>query len=202
MYSNDGSAPPSLLLVLPAVVFGSLPFAITVSVLSVANSQLSARLKKLATTDDLTGLVSRRSLQESADRLLGAARGTACIALLMIDIDRFKPINDRHGHGVGDQVLRHVASVLRQSLRPDSLIVRYGGDEFCIILPNCREELAAEIYISRLSTELGRVLPGLQLSVGVVQTGPAEFAEPEALIREADRRMYAAKHMLKNLTPG
>ncbi len=194
---SDGSAPPSLLLVLSAVVFGSLPFAITVSVLSVANSQLSARLKKLATTDDLTGLVSRRSLQESADRLLGAAPGTGCIALLMIDIDRFKPINDRHGHGVGDQVLRHVAGVLRQSLRPDSLIVRYGGDEFCALVP-VAGEAAAFVVAERLRATMeaspcrldSQRIP-VTLSIGVTVHGTGKTLAQ--LLDEADRRAYRAK---------
>src|SRR5690606_29634537 len=93
---SDGSASAGAMRAFFATAFGSLPFAITVSVLSIANSQLSARLHRMATTDDLTGLVSRRSLQESADRMLGAPPETGCLALLMLDIDNFKSINDQH----------------------------------------------------------------------------------------------------------
>ena len=88
----------------------------------------------------------------------------------MIDIDRFKPINDRHGHGVGDQVLRHVAGVLRQSLRPDSLIVRYGGDEFCALV--------------------SQRIP-VTLSIGVTVHRPGKTLGQ--LLDEADRRAYRAK---------
>ncbi|RPH62102.1 MAG: GGDEF domain-containing protein [Burkholderiales bacterium] len=193
----DGSAPPGVLRALFAVIFGSLPFAITVSVLSIANSQLSMRLRQMATTDDLTGLVSRRSLQESANRLLGQPAGDGCIALLMIDVDNFKMINDRHGHGVGDQVLRHVAGVLRQSLRPDSLIVRYGGDEFCALVP-VPGEAAAFVVAERLRATMeaspyrlagGRV--AVTLSIGV--TAHRHGKTLRQLLDEADRRAYRAK---------
>lgn len=161
------------------------------------------QLEEMTRTDPLTGLFNVRTLHESLTRAVRAAqRRSEPLAVAYLDVNDFKDINDTQGHQRGDEILQKLGAAIKQVSRLEDSCFRYGGDEFCIILPNCREELAAEIYISRLSTELGRVLPGLQLSVGVVQTGPAEFAEPEALIREADRRMYAAKHMLKNLTPG
>lgn len=194
---SDGSAPPGVLRALFAVVFGSMPFAITVSVLSIANSQLSARLHRMATTDDLTGLVSRRSLQESADRLLGRASQGGCIALLMIDVDNFKTINDRHGHAIGDLVLRHVAGVLRQTLRPDSLIVRYGGDEFCALVPVpseaaafvVAERLRATMEASPYRLESERIPVTLSIGVTVHDHGKTL----RQLLDEADRRAYRAK---------
>jgi diguanylate cyclase (GGDEF)-like protein len=193
----DGSAPPGALRAFFATAFGSLPFAITVSVLSIANSQLSARLHRMATTDDLTGLVSRRSLQESADRMLGAPPESGCLALLMVDIDNFKNINDQHGHGIGDLVLRHVANVLRQSLRPDSLIVRYGGDEFCALVP-VPGEAAAFVVAERLRSTMeaspyrldNQRIP-VTLSIGV--TVHRHGKTLRQLLDEADRRAYRAK---------
>lgn len=193
----DGSAPPGLLRALFAALFGSMPFAITVSVLSIVNSQLSVRLRQMASTDDLTGLVSRRSLHESAGRLLGAPAGDGCVAVLMIDVDNFKAINDRHGHGIGDQVLRHVASVLRQVLRPDSLIVRYGGDEFCALVP-VPGEAAAFVVAERLRAtmeaspyRLDGQRVAVTLSIGV--TAYRHGKTLRQLLEEADRRAYRAK---------
>src|SRR5690606_12512428 len=159
--------------------------------------QLSVRLRRMATTDDLTGLVARRSLQESADRLLGKPAGDGCIALLMIDVDNFKVINDRYGHGIGDHVLRHVAGVLRQSLRPDSLIVRYGGDEFCALVP-VPGEATAFVVAERLRATMeaspyrldGQRIP-VTLSIGV--TVHRHGKTLRQLLDEADRRAYRAK---------
>ena len=193
----DGTSGPGVLRSLFATLFGALPFAITVSVLSIVNSQLSARLGRMASTDDLTGLVSRRSLQESATRLLQRPAGEGCIALLMIDVDRFKPINDRYGHGVGDQVLRHAANVLRQVLRPDSLIVRYGGDEFCALVP-VPGEAAAFVVAERLRATMEsspyrldgqRIAITLSIGVSVHRQGKTL----RQLLDEADRRAYRAK---------
>ncbi|HMN65645.1 MAG: diguanylate cyclase [Burkholderiaceae bacterium] len=194
---TDGSAPPGALRAFFAVVFGSMPFAITVSVLGISNSQLSTRLHQMATTDDLTGLVSRRSLQESANRLLGQAPDSGCIALLMIDVDNFKTINDRHGHTIGDHVLRHVANVLRQSLRPDSLIVRYGGDEFCALVPVpgeaaafvVAERLRATMEASPYRLDSQRIPVTLSIGVSVHRHGKTL----RQLLDEADRRAYRAK---------
>lgn len=197
----DGTSPSGWLRMSFAVVFGSMPFAITVAVLSISNSQLSIRLRQMATTDELTGLVSRRSLHQAGERLL-ARSGGGCIALMMIDLDNFKSVNDRHGHGVGDDVLRHVAAVLRQSLRPDSLIVRYGGDEFCamVAVPG---EAAAFVVAERLRAAmeaapypLGDKRIAITVSVGVTVHGQGSTLRE--LLDEADRRAYRAKSQGRN----
>ena len=193
----DGSAPPGLTRPLFAAVFGSLPFSITVAVLGVVNSQLSTRLRRMASTDDLTGLVSRRLLQDSAQRMLAESPQSGCIALLMIDVDRFKAINDRYGHQLGDQVLRHVAAVLRQWLRPDSLIVRYGGDEFCALVPIpgeaaafvVAERLRAAMEASPYALDGQRIAVTLSIGVSVHRHG----LTLRQLLDEADRRAYRAK---------
>ncbi len=196
----DGTAPPGLIRALFALAFGSLPFALTVAVLSIANGQLSARLRRLATTDDLTGLVSRRSLEEAGPRLLQRSR--ECIALLMIDLDGFKTVNDRHGHGVGDELLRHVAGLLRSALRADSLIVRYGGDEFCALVPvpgesaafGVAERLRATIEASPYRH--GAIAVPITMSVGVsIHRRGRTLRE---LLDEADRRAYRAKSEGRN----
>ncbi|MCD6681381.1 MAG: GGDEF domain-containing protein [Burkholderiaceae bacterium] len=196
----DGSAPPGALRTLFAMMFGSLPFALTVLVLSVANGRLSASLRQLAVTDELTGLVSRRSLHESGPRMLAQAQ--ECIALLMIDLDDFKTVNDRHGHSVGDEMLRHVARLLRSALRPDSLIVRYGGDEFCALVP-VPGEAAAFGVAERLRATIEAVpfshgslpLP-ITMSIGVSIHRPGRTLRE--MLDEADRRAYRAKSQGRN----
>ncbi len=200
----DGTASPGAARLLFSLVFGAFPFAMTVAVLSITNSQLSTRLRQQAATDDLTGLVSRRSLYDSAQSMLARAqRGTAaCIALLMIDLDDFKAINDRYGHVLGDRVLCHVANVLRTSLRPDSLIARYGGDEFCALVP-VQSEAAAFAIAERLRSTMADspctadgVSIAVTLSIGV--TLHRSGANLRQLLEEADRRTYRAKSQGRN----
>ncbi len=196
----DGSAPPGLMRTLFAMSFGSLPFALTVSVLSIANGRLSTSLRQLAATDELTGLVSRRSLHESGPQLL--ERTKECIALLMIDLDDFKAVNDRYGHAVGDEMLRHVATLLRGALRTDSLIVRYGGDEFCALVPvpgegaafGVAERLRATIEASPYRSE-SLALP-ITMSIGVSLHRPGRTLRE--MLDEADRRAYRAKSEGRN----
>jgi diguanylate cyclase (GGDEF)-like protein len=196
----DGSAPPGVMRTLFAMLFGSLPFALTVSVLSIANGRLSASLRELASTDELTGLVSRRSLHEAGARLL--ERTQECIALLMIDLDDFKAVNDRHGHGVGDDMLRHIAALLRRSLRSDSLIVRYGGDEFCALVQvpgegaafGVAERLRATIEASPFRH--GSLALPITMSIGVSLHRPGRTLRE--MLDEADRRAYEAKSQGRN----
>jgi len=193
----DGSSPPGTMRLLFALAFGSIPFALAVVALSVANSRLASELRNLADTDELTGLVTRRWLKNSADRLFEAAQSGQCRALLMIDLDDFKSINDRYGHAVGDAVLRHVASVIRENLRPDSLIVRYGGDEFFALVPvpfepvafTVAERLRASMQASPFR-HADAVIP-ITLSIGV--TLHRAGATLSQLLDEADQRAYRAK---------
>lgn len=196
----DGTSPPGVFRLLFAMAFGSMPFALTVLVLSISNSQLSTRLRTMASTDDLTGLVSRRSLQEAGPRLL--ERSDECVALMMIDLDGFKTINDRHGHGVGDEVLRHVAALVQRSLRPDSLIVRYGGDEFCALVPvpgesaafGVAERLRAAMESSPYRFGEHRIAITMSIGVSIHRKG----ATLRDLLDEADRRAYRAKSEGRN----
>jgi diguanylate cyclase (GGDEF)-like protein len=202
----DGSSPPGTTRLLFSLAFGSIPFAITVVVLSIANSQLSSELRRLAETDELTGLVSRRWLNGSADRLLNDLEDGQLRALLMIDLDDFKTINDRYGHAVGDAVLRHVSDVLRRELRADALIARYGGDEFCALVP-VPGEAAAFVIAERLRAAMeaspfqeGAVPIPITLSIGV--TMHRLGATLAQLLDEADRRAYRAKARGRNRVVG
>ncbi|MDE3113276.1 MAG: sensor domain-containing diguanylate cyclase [Chloroflexota bacterium] len=158
-------------------------------------------LKLLAETDPLTWLFNRRHfdrrLAAEADR---ARRSEHLLALLMVDVDGFKRINDRYGHGIGDQVLRAVAGAIREAVRVYDVPTRYGGDEFGIILPEADTESAARVgrrILEKLATatlppELASAGERVRLSIGV-GTFPRPATEPAALIEIADSAMYDAK---------
>lgn len=153
--------------------------------------------------DPLTGTLNRKGLDEALEREIAVARRRAtplCIALL--DIDNFKQLNDTFGHRTGDEALRHLATVMRESLRPQDLVGRYGGEEFVILLPDTDEQHALSA-IGRLQRELTkrfflaenrRLL--ITFSAGLALLGAAE--DPYRAIDRADKAMYAAKRAGKN----
>lgn len=151
------------------------------------------QLQELSQHDSLTGLFNQRALNDFLRRQLAfAKRQKKAFTLVYVDIDKFKQINDTKGHFAGDEVLRCVAESLRKVCREIDVPCRYGGDEFCLILPD--SVLAeAEAVCQRLIEEFAGVAHGVTLSIGAAQTGPLEFVEPDALLRMADEKMYEAK---------
>lgn len=163
------------------------------------------QLEDMTRTDPLTGLLNVRQLVETLTQILRAAQCRAePVTVVYVDVNDFKTINDRHGHQRGDEVLRAVASAITRVSRGSDHCFRYGGDEFCVLLPNCREHTAREVYLGRLREELSGLREQISVSVGFIETGAPDYLSPEELIREADRRMYAMKRMKQpmELTPG
>ena len=160
------------------------------------------RIEQLAFTDPLTGLPNRRRLEEQVEALLLDARlaGTA-LALLFVDLNGFKTVNDRLGHAAGDEVLVAMAGRLRQRLRRGDLLARLGGDEFLVVLPGLDPATAAD-EAARVAAGLAAAVAGpvvlgehratVGASVGV-STSPADGIEFADLLHAADDRMYAAK---------
>lgn len=160
--------------------------------------QRSHQLEEITRTDPLTGLMNRRYLIDTYNRLLRCAKRRAeAVTLVYMDVDDFKKINDSRGHLHGDSILRMLGEILRSVSRAEDISFRYGGDEFCVLLPGCNEEQAQEVYINRMKEEIGRHLPGLVISVGCVQTGPFQFQDAESLIQQADERMYSQKQTVR-----
>jgi diguanylate cyclase (GGDEF)-like protein len=155
----------------------------------------SQRLAQSAATDPLTGLVNRRGLAEISPGLLQRP-GTH--ALLLFDMDRFKPINDNFGHAAGDQVLQVLAQRLAQHSRERDVVARLGGDEFVLLLGQCPSRPELDGMIERLRTELeapiglGPHTVQVSASVGVA-LAPDDGSELHTLLRAADLAMYAAK---------
>jgi diguanylate cyclase (GGDEF)-like protein len=151
--------------------------------------------------DSLTGLYNRGYFLGQVGPLgdRGALRGLG-LAVFMIDIDHFKRINDTHGHETGDQVLREVAGVLRQSMRGDDLIARFGGEEFVAALPVSAPDQAAErAERIRASLAARRLLVGgrplrVTVSIGVAYTPPGRQRSVPAMLAAADQGLYQAKN--------
>ncbi len=162
--------------------------------------ELFARVERLATIDELTGLLTRRQLNELGERELARARRQRLpISVLLFDLDRFKAINDRHHHATGDDVLRAVATACRAELRVADLFGRYGGDEFCAVLPDLDGEGAGAIA-ERLRAAVAGVavwhdgeLVRTSASIGVAGCREASGETVAALVRIADAGLYTAK---------
>ena len=157
------------------------------------------RLRQLAGTDELTGLCNRRAFFDRARELVALARRyEQPIALLTIDIDRFKQINDELGHAEGDRALQRLATILRRNLRATDVPARFGGDEFVVIMPQTRLE-AALVVAERIRREVaasdGPV--ALSVSIGATAASGAE-ADLDLLLARSDRALYAAKRMGRN----
>jgi diguanylate cyclase (GGDEF)-like protein len=154
------------------------------------NLALLNRVEAMARQDALTGVLNRRALEarleEEHRRCL--MTNEAC-ALLVIDLDWFKDLNDTQGHQAGDEALRAVSGLLRASLRPTDAVARFGGDEFVVVLPGCQRDAA-----SRIAARIGEQArgKGLSLSVGVA-SWPEDCPEPGALLATADANLYTAK---------
>jgi diguanylate cyclase (GGDEF)-like protein/PAS domain S-box-containing protein len=160
--------------------------------------RLERRLRHLADHDDLTGLINRRRFEEELRRHLAEGRRYGVTgALLLLDLDGFKEVNDNHGHSAGDRVLRAVADALRSRLRESDLVARLGGDEFAVLLP--RETPAEAELVCRL---LENAIPAEVSTPGderiEVSAGFAPFVDGvdsvDDVLAAADASMYAAKH--------
>jgi len=154
--------------------------------------------KTQAQTDDLTGLALRNTFMATLERTLpGTVEGGEPVALLCLDLDRFKMINDTLGHGIGDQLLKKVADRLRKASRKDDLVARLGGDEFVILQRGIRSPRDAELLAERLVDLIGRtyVLSGHTVNIGIsvgVALGSGSM-QPRDVLRNADLALYEAK---------
>lgn len=156
-----------------------------------------ARAERLAATDALTGLPNRRQADEMLERLVAAARrGGRPLAVVLVDLDHFKAINDRFGHAAGDVALRETGAAIRELLRTSDHVARFGGEEFLVLLPDTSGTDAVAV-----ADKLRRRIAGLDVdeidgrvsaSLGVAAL-PEDGDNPEELIRAADAALYRAK---------
>lgn len=164
------------------------------------------KLQRYALVDQLTGLQNRRGGMESLTQAWGGSeRSGEPVSMMMIDIDRFKEVNDTHGHAVGDKVLIEVAATIRKSARKEDSVCRMGGEEFLVICRNA--DLQSSLHAAE---RLRQAVAGLQVTVGQAQLGvtisigvasrEAEMTDPGTLVNAADKALYAAKKKGRNRT--
>lgn len=187
-----------------ATLYGVLPMIVATLLLTLVNSRLRHQLRTRAITDELTGTMTRRALRELAPALIEQQQQLQHeVAVLMLDLDRFKSINDTYGHQTGDAVLRVAAGVLQDHMRVDTLLARYGGEEFVAVVPvgglpiarRVAERLRQAVESADWSSQL-RVREGVTVSVGVAIVGPAESFD--AALSRADEALYRAKRDGRN----
>lgn len=166
-------------------------------------------IHRMAVTDGLTQAANKRAMDEFLEREMSRARRyNRNLAVLMMDIDHFKAVNDTHGHLIGDQVLRELVAVIRPRIRREELFARYGGEEFVVILPEADIQSARELAATlraliedHLIVLEGRTLR-ITVSIGVGQFQPDVHRSPQDLLKEADRNLYAAKAAGRNRVHG
>jgi diguanylate cyclase (GGDEF)-like protein len=181
-----------------------------IAALCIDNAVINERLKRDGLTDALTGIANRRWFERRLnEEIVRRERHGQPLSCILVDIDRFKEINDNHGHGVGDRVLQAVAATLARSLRAGDVLVRYGGDEFCLLLPATPATLAA-VIAERMREGVAALRfadPSAQslrvtVSAGLAcLDGPPEPHAPNLgawLVERADGALYQAKQSGRN----
>lgn len=201
------SRPMQLSLRLGVMLVGWGP--LTVASVMAGRNALLRRMRRLAEYDQLSGLLNRRAFREQATaRLQALAAGGRPAAMLMLDIDHFKSVNDRHGHAAGDSVLVAFAQLARPALRDGDLFSRLGGEEFAILLPDCGMDDALQIAERVRSVFAATPTPLPQggtltvtVSIGCAVAAPAT-EDIDALLLHADRALYRAKTAGRNRVDG
>jgi len=196
---RDPNRPDVSLPLLLAVVGIALAALLGALILVWSRNERMQELEREAGQDPLTGLKNRRRFEEDLQMAMARARreGTTG-ALLMLDLDHFKQVNDTHGHPAGDQLIRETADVLRQRGRKSDVLARLGGDEFAVVLPRCspaEARLAAEAIAKAIRDHrpAGDGVEPLTASVGVAMFGDRPRTSIGSVVSAADTAMYAAK---------
>jgi len=165
--------------------------------LALRNAWLLQDVEELAVTDGLTRLANRRALEVSLERELQVAGGEP-VGFVLIDLDRFKTLNDVHGHLVGDEVLRRVGGVLARSCSSEDTVARYGGEEFAIVLPG-RDATSAAVVAERIRDAIERMNGPVSLTASFgVAASPQDGCGAADLVRAADESMYESKRAGRN----
>lgn len=190
--SAAATSPPNRTVVLALIAIAVLSaIGAVFGVFAAVRSRRNRHFAQLAFCDALTGVGNRRRLDR--DLAIEAGNGDSPVAVIMVDVDHFKRINDDQGHDAGDQVLRHVADVLRAEVRTGDVVYRYGGEEFCVLLAKTNATEAGQVAerirfaVSRMALALD---PPLTVSIGVALGKGAHVAQ--TMLR-ADEALFKSK---------
>lgn len=196
---RDPNRPDAGLSLLLAVIGIALAALLGALIMVWSRNERMQELEREAGQDPLTGLKNRRRFEEDLALAMARARreGTTG-AMLMLDLDHFKQVNDTHGHPAGDKVIKEVADVLRHRSRESDILARLGGDEFAVVLPRCspaEAHLVAEAIVAAIREHLPveEGVEPLTVSVGVTMFGDHPRSSIASVVSEADAAMYAAK---------
>lgn len=162
----------------------------------------SQELLAMAAIDPLTGLLNRREMDNRVGRLLSQAqRNKSSVAVIILDVDFFKNINDDHGHAFGDEVLQNLGKILLESHREHDIVARFGGEEFVLVLPDVDEENAIKVAeVIRVDIEKTEI-KGIHITVSIgVSLNKEDKNEFDILFKEADSALYIAKNGGRNKT--
>ena len=198
---GEGFATLAVNLALAQVTYFMMLSAVAVLRSDARRSEARADLMRtLAATDVLTGLPNRRSLSEAmTGHMALAERGAQALSVMLIDIDHFKRINDRHGHAAGDAVLVQLAQLLRAELRSSDLVGRWGGEEFLVVAPATSISTVADLAERLRERVAGWAFDHgqpMSISIGVSQALPGDTMD--SLLQRADRALYRAKRRGRN----
>ncbi|VVD60197.1 GGDEF domain-containing protein [Pandoraea anhela] len=175
---------------------------LSVGMVLLAHDRLSDRMERLATFDDLTGVLARRAFIARAEALAARTATQLPLSIAILDIDDFKSVNDRYGHAAGDFALARVASLISRSVRPDDVVGRIGGEEFAVLLPGATKEEAARLVdrLREVVANSGSCVPDREV-VPTLSAGVGAFGEGDTLatvMASADAALYAAKARGRN----
>jgi len=173
--------------------------------IAIRNAEVYRQVEDLAVKDALTGVLNRRAFSSILEReFTRADRYDTPLSLMVIDLDHFKRVNDTYGHLVGDQVLQEMAAIFKESLRDIDVLIRYGGEEFVVILPgtSIRKGL---VVANRIKERVEKAIfhetapIKMTVSIGLAETPADEIKVPEDLFQQADQALYTAKRKGRNL---